>query len=385
MQFEEIATLYPGWEVVRLLGEGAFGAVYEISRQLPSGRAQKAALKVIHIPQNSREIRQAYNEGMDDASVKSYFYGFVQSLSDEIELLSRVSGHTNIVGYQDHQVVPDADGVGWTILIRMELLTPLNEHLRHNAMEEGDVLQLGLDMARALDICDRHHIIHRDIKPDNIFISENGDYKLGDFGVARELEKTTMGMSRKGTMSYMAPEVFNGKPYNRTADIYSLGVVLYTLLNQNRTPFLPPAPQPITWNDRETAQIRCFSCEPLPPIDGVGETLMAAVLKMAAKDPAERFQSAAEVTVALEAAAMLDGTGVPYVALVAPPPDNHDGKTVALWADQPAPPAPKPIEHEESRWLDGTPAKHTPVSDTATTMTVPGQPHREKPKKKTLR
>ena len=386
MDFHDIERLYPGWEVVRLIGEGAFGSVYEIRRDV-FGRGQCAALKVIHIPQNQGEVKQLRTEGMDENSVRDYFYGFVEALSDEIGLLSKLTGHTNVVSYQDHQILPDEGGqLGWTILIRMELLKPLKEYLLEEALQEGDVLQLGLDIARALNLCGRHRIIHRDIKPDNIFLSENGDYKLGDFGVARELEKTTMGMSRKGTLSYMAPEVFNGKPYNRTADIYSLGVVLYTLLNQNRTPFLPPAPQPITWNDRETAQIRCFSAEALPPIDGVSETLMSAVLKMCAKDPEQRFQSAAEVTVALEAAAaaMLDGTSVPYAA---PPPtepsfeETQGEKTVALWADQPAPPAPKPVEQEDSRWLDGT-LFHPAVSDTATTMTLPGQPHRPEPKKK---
>ena len=389
MTFNEIETLYPGWEVTSLLGEGAFGAVYEIRRDV-FGREQVAALKVIHIPQNQSEVQQLRTEGMDEESVKTYFYGFVEALSDEIGLLSKLTGHSNIVSYQDHQILPDSGKLGWTILIRMELLKPLKKQLLEEPMQEGDILQLGLDIARALEICERNQIIHRDIKPDNIFLSSNGDYKLGDFGVARELEKTTAGLSaRKGTLAYMAPEVFNGKPYNATADIYSLGVVLYTLLNSNRTPFLPPAPRPITWQDRETAQIKLVSNEPLPVLPDVPAELMAVILKMAAKDPAERYRSAGEMNVALESAAtsFLSGNPEPLPApVVAPPlPDpvspNHDAKTVALWANQPAPPAPEPVEHEESLRLDSILLRPA-VSDTATTMTIPGQPHREKQKKK---
>ena len=88
---------------------------------------------------------------------------------------------------------------------------------------------MGLDLSKALGYCRKLHIIHRDVKPENIFVSRFGDFKLGDFGIARELERTMSGFSKKGTYSYMAPEMYKGEKYDSRVDIYSLGIVLIYL------------------------------------------------------------------------------------------------------------------------------------------------------------
>ena len=79
------------------------------------------------------------------------------------------------------------------------------------------------------------------------------------------------GLSKKGTYNYMAPEVYRGGAYGFSVDLYSLGLVLYRLLNKNRTPFLPPPPEPISFRDREQALARRMSGEALPsPYYGEG-------------------------------------------------------------------------------------------------------------------
>ena len=345
MTTPELQLHYPDWKIVRLLGEGSFGQVYEIKRSVFDAE-QRAALKVIRIPKSPGEVARAQSEGMDEASLSEYFHGFVKSLSDEIALLSRLKGNSNIVSYEDHMIIPnpEGEGVGWTILIRMELLTPLVKIIRD--MSQREVLRLGLDLCKALTLCQREHIIHRDIKPDNIFVSPNGDYKLGDFGVARELEQTAAGLSRKGTFSYMAPEVFNGLAYNATVDIYSLGVVLYALLNGGRTPFLPLAPQTIKPSDREQAQTRQLSGESLPPLMGVNPAWDDIIAKACAKDPKARYQSAGELAEALRELAG----------------EFEAGGTVDLWnsAGSERPGTASEADTEEpktDRWIDGTPVK----------------------------
>ena len=139
--------------------------------------------------------------------------------------MSKLKGNSNIVSYEDHMVVPHENDPGWDILIRMELLTPLNKHYSENGMTKTDVILLGIDMCRALEVCKRNNIVHRDIKPENIFVSVNGDYKLGDFGVAKSMENANNSFSKKGTCFYMAPEVYDGRKYDARADIYSLGMV----------------------------------------------------------------------------------------------------------------------------------------------------------------
>ncbi|MDR1464455.1 MAG: DUF6273 domain-containing protein [Oscillospiraceae bacterium] len=341
MTTERLQAIYPEWEVVKLLGEGSFGQVYQIRRDM-FGKAQNAALKVIRIPQNESERRRARGEGMDDISLSAYFHGFVQSLSDEIDLLSRLKGNSNIVSYEDHKIVPHEGEVGWTILIRMELLTPLLDDIQAHPFSQRDVLRLGLDLCKALALCERERIIHRDIKPDNIFVSAGGDFKLGDFGVARELEQTASGLSRKGTYHFMAPEVFHGRAYNATVDIYSLGVVLYTLLNSGRTPFLPPMPAPITAADREQAQQKLLSGEDFPPLEGVAPDWNPILATMCAYAPQQRYQTAGE---AAEALRMLEKA--------------LDGSlTVSLWnGDRTPRRSSAPTEREASVWIDGTPVK----------------------------
>lgn len=91
------------------------------------------------------------------------------------------------------------------------------------------------------EYCQCQNIIHRDIKPENIFVSRFGEFKLGDFGIARELDRSMSGLSKKGTFSYMAPEMYKGEEYDARVDIYSLGIVLYKLCNHNRLPFYQSA------------------------------------------------------------------------------------------------------------------------------------------------
>ena len=367
MTTPELQIHYPEWEIVCLLGEGSFGQVYEIKRSVFEAE-QRAALKVIRIPKSRSEVSRAQSEGMDDASLSEYFHGFVKSLSDEIALLSRLKGNSNIVSYEDHMIIPnpEGEGIGWTILIRMELLTPLLEHMRRQPMNQREVLHLGLDLCKALALCQREHIIHRDIKPDNIFVSPSGDFKLGDFGVARELEQTAAGLSRKGTFSYMAPEVFHGRAYNATVDIYSLGVVLYALLNGGRTPFLPLAPQTIKPTDREQAQARQLSGEPLPSLTGVNPMWDEIIAKACAHEPKERYQSASEIAEALHKLAS----------------EFEGNQTVNLWDSGRHGTSIQSMdtEREGSRWIDGTPVKTVPDEKSAPEP-EPGPPP---PKKKKL-
>ena len=239
--YKKYEPVFGVWRITRLIGEGSFGKVFEMERE-DFGVTYKAALKAITVPESPSQVSEALSEGMDEASVRTYFGSFVQDLVKEFALMSKLKGNSHVVSYENHQVVEHTGGIGWDILIQMELLTPLNQYIRDHVVTRQDVIRLGIDLCKALELCQKYNIIHRDVKPENIFISETGDFKLGDFGIARTVEKTTSGLSKKGTYTYMAPEVYKGEAYGTTVDIYSLGIVLYRLLNGNRTPFLPAAP-----------------------------------------------------------------------------------------------------------------------------------------------
>mgnify|MGYP002534125728 CR=1 FL=1 len=332
--YKKYEPIFGYWKIVREIGSGSFGKVFEIERE-DFGYTYKAALKAITIPQDPTEAERLMDDSMDEQNVTKYYRGFVQELVDEFQLMSKLKGESNIVSYEDHIVVPHEDGIGWDILIRMELLTPLTRYAKEHPISQTDAAKLGIDICKALEICRRHGIIHRDIKPDNIFVSERGNFKLGDFGIARTAEKTMSNLSKKGTYNYMAPEVYNGSDYGPSVDIYSLGIVLYRYLNNNRFPFLPQPPEPFSHNDLTAALARRSKGEALPSPVNAGEKLAAAVLKACAFDPKERFRSATEMREALESA--LAGLGEERKPAVteAPKAAVEDEETVSLFGGMP--------------------------------------------------
>ena len=294
------AQVLGDWNIVSCLGEGSYGKVFEIERS-EFGQTYRAALKVITVPQSSAEVRSVISEGMSVSQAEAYFHGIVEELMHEFSIMFKLKGTANVVSCEDLRVLEHPDGIGWDILIRMELLHPLLPYVYQHPMARRDIIRLGIDICKALELCQRYNIIHRDIKPENIFISDNGDYKLGDFGIARTIERTTSGLSKKGTYSYMAPEVYAGKEYGFSVDTYSLGLVLYRMLNKNRGPFLPQPPEAITFSSREQALARRMSGEPLPrPFYGEGR-LGEIVLKACAFDPKDRYSSPQQLRQELEA------------------------------------------------------------------------------------
>jgi len=293
-----VIELWPGWTAVRELGRGSFGAVYEIERDI-FGVKEKAACKHIRIPQSRSEVEELYASGYDEKSVRAHYEDFLADLVREYRLMASMKGHTNVVSCDDLRYEQAEDGIGWDLFIRMELLTPLLKSLG-DAVREEQIVRLGRDMASALVLCRSRNIIHRDIKPQNIFVSKDGDYKLGDFGVAKTAERTSGG-TKIGTYNYMAPEVYNNQPYGHPADIYSLGLVLYWLLNARRMPFVPLPPAAPKASEIEEARLRRFRGEPLPPPVEGSAGLKRIVLRACAFDPRERFQTAEELLAAFEA------------------------------------------------------------------------------------
>ena len=293
-----INQVWSEWNEDCVLGEGSFGKVYRAKR-VEYGRTFYSAIKVLSVPKNQQEIKFARSQGMSDAEIYNYFRGLVDNLLNEITLMDNLKGAKNIVGIEDYKIIEREGEIGWDIFIRMELLTPFDSFISNPEFSQLDVIRLGVDICSALEVCEQNYIVHRDIKPDNIFISRFGEYKLGDFGIARKLEVTQANLSRKGTLNYMAPEVYKSEEYGANVDIYSLGLVLYTLLNNNRIAFLPPYPQPITYKDNEEALAKRLSGVPLIPPCNASASLGGAILRACAYNPHERYQTATEFKNAL--------------------------------------------------------------------------------------
>ncbi|HIY01825.1 MAG TPA: protein kinase [Candidatus Blautia faecipullorum] len=295
---DKLAGIWPEWQIVRKIGQGSYGTVYEAVRREHQVES-RAAIKVISIPQEESEIESLRADGLSQRETRTYFQEIVNSFISEIQLMDTFKGVQNIVSINDYKVVERENSIGWYIYIRMELLTPLNICIRDVGVSESLVIKLGCDICTALELCAKRNVIHRDIKPENIFINDFGDFKLGDFGIARKLENLTSGLSRKGTYSYIAPEVEKGQPYNATVDIYSLGLVLYRFMNNNRMPFLDTEQKSMSPNARADALRRRLNGEPLPAPANASRSFAAVILRACSPEPGMRFQSAAEMKRAL--------------------------------------------------------------------------------------
>ena len=158
------------WYLSSVLGKGAYGTVYEAETR--DYGQMKSALKIVSIPSSPSDI-ESYREehfGVDEKSVSSYFYGFVEEYLKEIKIMAKLKGKSNIVSIEDYDIKEHTDSIGWDILIRRELLTSLNKWLAGKDITESIVVKLGIDICKALEECEKLNIIHRDIKPSNIYI-----------------------------------------------------------------------------------------------------------------------------------------------------------------------------------------------------------------------
>jgi len=327
-----ISAIWPEWQIEgKPLGKGSFGVVYKAVRRDHNVESY-AAIKVISIPADPSEVDSLRSEGLDMNATRTYLQGIVNDFVSEIQLMESLKGVQNIVSVEDYKVVEKTGEIGWDIYIRMELLTPFNTHICDKKLTEEEVIKLGCDICTALEICGQRNIIHRDIKPENIFINDFGYFKLGDFGIARKMENMTGGLSQKGTFNYMAPEVATSSEYDARVDTYSLGIVLYRLLNGNRLPFLDTEKQLLNPNERRNAVDRRIRGEELPAPCDASPAMADLILRACAFDPDMRFASATEMKQALMSVAsgtyqMAAVSGLDKTTSVRKAPADYDKTT----------------------------------------------------------
>jgi PQQ-dependent catabolism-associated CXXCW motif protein len=231
--------------------------------------------------------------------------------------LARSLTHPNVVRVLDQG--RDGAGVPFLILEWIDGWTLAHQLAKKGRLPIGEAVEMTCQALAGLGAAHQGGIVHRDIKPANLMITPEGRLKVMDFGIARDEDSSTTGSI--GTLPYMAPEQFGDQHLDGRTDLYALGATLYEALAGTR-PFRGPT---------ATAYLMQHLQEEPPPLEGLRpelpRALCAAVLRALAKEPADRFQTAADMRAALSpfAAAQLT-TMVPAVVdatqleTVAPPP-----------------------------------------------------------------
>ena len=348
--YKKYEPIFGKWHIVRELGEGSFGKVFEIEHRDLSG-TYSSALKVITIPRNKTELAQVASENTGPDGVTKYFRSIVDGITKEFNIMSQLKGESTIVSYEDHEVREHTDGIGWDIFIRMELLTPLLQYTANYPLSRNDIIRLGIDICSALELCRKNAIIHRDIKPENIFVSKNGRFKLGDFGIAKNIDKTTSELTKTGTYTYMAPEVYKGEAYGASVDIYSLGIVLYNYTNNGRSPFISATQSSVLPAEKTEALLRRMKGEALPTPANADDALSRVILKACAYLPRDRYLTPTDMRRDLEA--LLDGRSVGVSSL---------DKTVGIFGNRSTATTEAPAEKPSDEGIIAASGNTKPVS-----------------------
>ena len=286
-----------GYEITEKLGEGISGSVYKLVKNKGEADEEISALKMISWTLNKKMVYREYGNDWVKAR-RDFTQFFNDKVAHEVSRLESFAGAENIVQIKGSCLEKMPEENFWKLYIQMEYLEDFTEYLGKNYMEKNEtmdaeeVIRFGIEICSALEICHEKGIIHRDIKPDNLMVSKEGQFKLGDFGIAREPISGTMTVA--GTPDYMAPEVKETTIYDKTADIYSLGLVLYYLSNDFRLPFADVA------DPEERINRRMKKDAVLPEPENAFADMRKLILKACAYDPKDRYQSAGEMKKALE-------------------------------------------------------------------------------------
>jgi serine/threonine protein kinase len=329
-----------GYKVIETLGAGAFGKVYKALKSNQSGNYIRA-LKHISIPANNEQyesVRRSF--GGDVSKTDAYFERMLQSFVSEIQIMNNLSekGIFGVVRYYEHDIVETNNPKHYDLYILMEYLTPLSDYIVSHDLTVKDAVKLATDILSALEMCHDNDIIHRDIKDANIFVSADGSFKLGDFGISKVLSGNSRAESVKGTPNFLAPEVYGGKEsYTKSVDFYSLGIVLYKLLNFSRYPFMPSYPEDLTLEDENTAFDKRMNGE-TPTLPSLGGEAIGDVVIKAISTKNKRFEDADTFKEELEKAVLLTPDDVlnTTISFASKKPFTEetafdDGKTVLIF------------------------------------------------------
>lgn len=161
MEYTTGTAVFNDWIITEKIGQGASGQVFKIKKN-GSGEMY-SALKVIRIPQSPFEMQAVMSEGMTEDEATDYFKGYIDEICSEIKIMISLKEHPNIVTYESHSVIPHRNEIGWDILIKMELLTPLLNWQMSHPLDENDIIRLGCEMSSALAYVADYNLIHRDI------------------------------------------------------------------------------------------------------------------------------------------------------------------------------------------------------------------------------
>ena len=219
-------------------------------------------------------------------------------LAESREFAARFQQEARIIAKLEHpHILPvfdygESDGVAYFVMRYMDAGTLKEKMIEGRPLPLNDIDRLFTQLAEALSYAHSRGIVHRDLKPANVLIDSHGNVFLTDFGIAKLLESASPRLTQTdaimGTPAYISPEQAQGNPVDQRSDIYSLGIILYEMVTGS-VPFTAETPLAVLFK---------HISDPLPPPSlvkpDIPRVIEQVLLKALAKDPKDRFATAAE-------------------------------------------------------------------------------------------
>ena len=200
----------------------------------------KYIVKVISIPASQVQLDALLLTGAcaDESSARAYFKDLSDAIADEVKVLSELSQLEGFLPYEDIQIVPMEDQIGYDVYLLSSYKKSLEKYYRRSPMTHLGALNLGLDLCAALTVCRRSGHLYVDLKPGNIYLTADNSYRIGDLGFVDLNGLKYASLPDRYRSAYTAPEIQDPfSSLNTTVDIYALGLILYQAYNDGVLPF----------------------------------------------------------------------------------------------------------------------------------------------------
>ncbi len=228
----------------------------------------KFIVKIISIPASQTKLDALLLTGAYPSAdaAQEYFKDLTKDLVKQIEILQKLSGQEGFVCCEGYQIVPMDEGTGFDIYILTKYRRSMERHMQKTALTHLDALNLALDMCSALTACRRSGYLYCDLKPGNIFVTENKEYRIGDIGFIDLNAMRFATLPENNISQYTPPEITDAfSSLNDRIDIYALGAILYQIYSGGNLPEAVSGaiPDP-KFADEEISQIIMKALDPDP-------------------------------------------------------------------------------------------------------------------------
>lgn len=283
---------------------------YEVLKRVGSGGMADVYMAKDHKLNRNVAVKVLKSEYVEDEK-------FLKKFETEAQAVARLS-HPNIVNIYD---VGIEDGINYIVMELAEGIT-LKEYIRKKGyLSPKETVEISTQIASAISHAHKNHIIHRDIKPQNILVSDTGIIKVTDFGIAKATSSNTVTSTAAamGSVHYISPEQAKGRFCDEKSDIYSLGITMYEMVTGH---------VPFDHENGVTIALMHLQNEITPPSqirDGIPDSLEKIILKCTMKKPEERYQTADDLIADLRL--VFEDTSGGYVGVV---PAIDDSPTIMI-------------------------------------------------------